>query len=129
MLIHMAFVDYEGAFDSVQCEGVFEGLECHGAEDKFINIRMETYDGGTSQVQTESLSRKIKIRQGVGQGDTLSRLIFIAALEEIFGWMEIEVGININSERLNKEGLADAVIPFAESKDQLSKLPGRPVCT
>ena len=125
----MAFVDYEGAFDSVQCEGVFEGLECHGAEDKFINICMETYDGGTSQVQTESLSRKIKIRKGVGQGDTLSRLIFIAALEEIFGWKEIEVGININGERLNKQGLADAVILFAESKDQLSKLPGRPVCT
>ena len=39
--------------------------------------------------------------KGVRQGDTLSPIMFIAAVEEIFKRMEWDSGININGVRLN----------------------------
>ena len=118
----MAFVDYEKAFYPIQHEAVFEALKHHSVEEKYIYNLKETCDGGTAQVRTESLSRKVKIMKGVRQGDTLSPVIFTAALEEIFRRMEIEVGININGERPNSLRFADDIILFAEREDQLSKL-------
>jgi len=46
--LHMAFVDYEKAFDSIQHKAVFDALRQHGVEEKYINILKETYRGGTS---------------------------------------------------------------------------------
>ena len=120
--IHMAFVDYEKAFDSVLHKAVFEALKQHSVEEKYINILKETYDGGTAQVRNESLCRKVKIMKGVRQGDTLSPVMFTAALEEIFRRMEVEVGININGERMNNLSFADDIILFAEKEEDLSKL-------
>uniref|UniRef100_A0A3P9I880 ribonuclease H n=1 Tax=Oryzias latipes TaxID=8090 RepID=A0A3P9I880_ORYLA len=119
--IDMAFVDYEKAFDSILHKAVFEALKQHSVE-KYINILKETYDGGTAQVRNESLSRKIKIMKGVRQGDTLSPVMFTAALEEIFRRMEAEAGININGERMNNLRFADDIILFAEKEEDLSKL-------
>ena len=48
--------------------------------------------------------------------------MFTAALEEIFRKMDIEVGSNINGERLNTLRFVDDIILFAESEDQLNKL-------
>eukprot|EP00794_Sanderia_malayensis_P006797 gene6797-7563_t len=48
--------------------------------------------------------------------------MFTAALEEIFRRMEIEVGININGERMNNLRFADDIILFAEKEEHLSKL-------
>eukprot|EP00794_Sanderia_malayensis_P004319 gene4318-4893_t len=122
MPIYMAFVDYENAFDSILHKAVFGVLRQHSVEEKYINILKETYDGGTAQVRNESLSRKFKIMKGVRQGDTLSPVMFTAELEEIFRRMEIEVGININGERMNNLRFADDIILFAENEEHLGKL-------
>ena len=60
--------------------------------------------------------------KGVRQGDTLSPVMFTATLEEIFRRMEVEVGININGERMSNLRLADDIILFAEKEEDLSKL-------
>ena len=88
----MAFVDYAKAFDSIPHRAVFEALRI---QKKYINIIKETYTEGTAQIWTEKLSEKIRIMIGVRQGDTLSPIMFTAAVE-IFKRMNIEVGININ---------------------------------
>ena len=61
----MAFVDYEKAFNSIQHEAVFRALQWHGVQEKYINILKETYRGGTAQIRTETLSRKINIMKGI----------------------------------------------------------------
>ena len=96
----MPFMDYEKAFDSTQHTAVFEALRVHGVQDEYINTIKETYAEGTTQIRTEKLSRRIKIMKGVRQGDTLSPVMFIAAVE-IFKRMDIEAGININRVRLS----------------------------
>ena len=120
--IHMAFVDYEKAFNSIQHKAVFEALQQHGVHKKYINILKEMYKGGTAQIRTETLSRKIKITKGVRQGDTLSPVMFTSALEEIFKRVNIETGVKINGERLSNLRFADDIILFAENEKQLQNL-------
>ena len=112
--LHMAFVDYEKAFDSIQHKAVFDALRQHGVEEKYINILKETYRGGTAQIRTEKLSRKISIMKGVRQGDKLSPVMFTSAVEEIFKRVNIETGLNINGETLNNLRFADDIILFAQ---------------
>ena len=108
--LHMDFVDYEKAFDSIQHKAVFTALKHHGVQEKYINVLKETYRGGTAQIRTESLSEKINILKGVRQGETLSPILFTSAVEEIFKRVEIEDGVNINGERLSNLRFADDII-------------------
>ena len=120
--LHMAFVDYEKAFDSIQQNAVFSALKQHAVQEKYINVLKETYRGGTAQIRTEFLSEKISIMKGVRQGDTLSPVLFTSAVEEIFKRVEIENGVDINGEKLSNLRFADDIILFAESREGLEKL-------
>ena len=115
--LHMAFIDYEKALDSIQHKAIFTALKQHGVQKKYINVLKETYRGGTAQIRTESLSEKINILKGVRQGDTLSPILFTSAVEEIFKRVEIEDGVNINRERLSNLRFADDIILFPESEE------------
>ena len=53
--------------------------------------------------------------KGVRQGDTLSPVMFTAAVEEISKRINIEAGININGVRLSNLRFADDIILFVES--------------
>jgi len=117
----MAFVDYEKAFDSITHKSVFQALTKHGVPPKLINIIKETYKDGTAQIRTELLSEKIKIQKGVRQGDTLSPVLFTAAVEEIFKRTDQTSGININGTRLNNLRFADDIILFANTEIELQK--------
>ena len=118
----MAFVDYQKAFDSIQHRAVFEALRKHGVQEQYINIIKETYTEGTAQIRTEKLSGKIEIMKCVRQGDTLSPVMFTAAVEEIFMRMSTEAGININGVRLSNHRFADDIVLFAESEEQLKDM-------
>ena len=80
------------------------------------------YGEGTVQIRTEKLSGKIKIMKGVRQGDTLSPVMFTAAVEKIFKRMNIEAGININGIRLSNLRFADDIMMFAESEEKLKDM-------
>ena len=118
----MAVVDYAKAFDSIYRRGVFEALRVHGVQEKYINSIQEMYSKRTAQIRTERLSGQIKITKGVRQGDTLSLVMFTAAVEETFKGMNIEAGININGVRLSNRKFADVIIVFAESEKKLKDM-------
>ena len=54
--------------------------------------------------------------------DTLSLVMFTAAVENIFMRMNIETGININGVGLSNLRFADDIILFAESEDKLKEM-------
>ena len=118
----MAVVDYTKAFDSIQHRAVFEALRVHDIQKKYINIIKETYAEETAQIRTEKLSGKIKIMKGIRQGDTLSPVMFTAAVQEIFKRVNIEAGININGVRLSNLRFADDTILFAEREEKLKDM-------
>ena len=117
-----ACVDYEKAFDSIKHAPVFEALEKHGVPSKIINIIKETKTDGTAQIRTEKLSEKIKIQKGVRQGDTLSPVIFIAVVEEIFKKIPSDSGININGQALNNLRFADDTVLIATGEEEMQLL-------
>ena len=98
---YMAFVDYEKASDSSKHKAILNALEQHSIPGKLINTLTEAYQNGTVQAKAEKLSRKINIMEGVRQGGTLSPIMFIAAVEEIFKRIEWDSGKNIKGVRLN----------------------------
>ena len=118
----MAFVDYGKVFDSIQYRAVFEVPRAHGVQEKYINIIKEPYAEGTVQVRTEKLNGKFKIMKGVLHGDTLSPVMFTAAVREIFEGMNTEAGININGVRLNNLRFIHDTILLAESKEKLKDM-------
>ena len=120
--LFMAFVDYEKAFDSIKHASVFNSMEKHGVPAKTLNIVKETYRNGTAQIKTEKTSEKIQIQKGVRQGDTLSPVMFTAAIEEIFKRIPSETGIKINGQILNNLRFADDIILFASAEDHLQEL-------
>ena len=87
-----------------------------------MNIIKESYADGTAQIRTEKLSGQIKIKKGVRPGDTLSPVMFTAAVEETFKRMNTEAGININRVRLSNLRFADDIILFAESGEKLKDM-------
>ena len=103
-------------------EQSFIALQRHGVESRYINIFKETYNEGTAQIRLEKVSRKIFILKGVRQGDTLSPVVFTAALEELFKRVDFESGININGKIINNIRFADEIILFAETEEQLGKM-------
>ena len=100
----------------------FEALRAYGVQEKYINITKETYPEGTVQGRTEKLNVKIKIMKEVRQGDTLSPVMFTAAVEEIFKMINIEAAININGVRLSTLRYADDIILIAESEEKLKDM-------
>ena len=108
--------------DSIRLPNVLNINISHGVQEKYINIIKETYTEGTAQIKTEKLSERIKIMKGVRQGDTLSPVMFTAAVENIFMRMNIETGININGVGLSNLRFADDIILFAESEDKLKEM-------
>ena len=91
-------------------------------QEKYISIIKETYATETAQIRTEKLSGKIQIMEGVRQGDTLSPVLFIAAIEKIFKRMNIEAGININGVRWSNPTFVDDIILLAESEEKLKDM-------
>ena len=60
--------------------------------------------------------------EGVRQGDTLSPVMFTAAVEDVFKRINIEAGININGVRLSNLRFADDIILFTESEEKLKDM-------
>ena len=100
-------------------------LKQYGVADKIINVIKSAYKNGTAQVRTQRLSERIYIWKGVCQGDTLSPVMFTAVIVELLKRVKMNIGLNINGEKLNHPRFTDDNILFAETKEQPLKLPRR----
>ena len=96
--MHQLFIDFEEAYDSVRREILYNILIEFGVPRKLVRlIKMcltETY----SRVRVgKNLSDRFPIRNGLKQGDALSPLFFIFALE----WAITRVQVNRDRLKLN----------------------------
>jgi len=96
----------------VETHSVLEASQEQGIKNNYIKLIRDTDNSTTVCLRKDS--NKIKIKKGVGQGDTMSPKLLIACLEKIFRIIDWrKKGININGEKLDHLGFADDIIIIA----------------
>ncbi len=116
----MAFIDYEKAFDTVKMPAVMQALRQQGVDELYIKELEDIYRDSTPTIQLHKKSRKIPIRKGFKQGDTISPKLFTACLEEIFKKSEWDdMGLKIDGEYLNNLTFADDIVLLRNSGENL----------
>ena len=115
-----AFIAFENAFDSIKLETIFEALRRGGIEEPYINLLEEIYTNATTIFNINNNTVKIDIKKDVGEGNTISRKLFSAGLEEIFkrlSWSKS--GIKINGKYLSHPNFADDIVIFSDNAENL----------
>lgn len=121
--LHLAFIDYKKAFDSLDHEFMIQALTQQGVPAQIVRIIQEMYMNLKAKIRTDILGPFFNIKKGVKQGDPLSPLIFSCALEQVFRNLEWEKnGIVINGKALNNLRFADDIVLIAKSPDELLQM-------
>lgn len=111
--LHLAFVDYEKAFDSIEQWSIWAAMENARIDSRYTNLLKFIYRNATLQVHiSEDITTdKISIGKGVRQGDTISPKLFTLAMEDIFKKLPWQTnGINVEGKYLNHLRFADDIV-------------------
>ena len=83
--LHVNFIDYKKAFDSVDSKTLWKLLGHHGIPSKIISLIKSTYHGISRKVvdRGQQLSNRFNIGTGVYQECLLSRFLFILVIDWI----------------------------------------------
>ncbi|KAH9070904.1 hypothetical protein Ae201684P_003002 [Aphanomyces euteiches] len=82
----VALLDFEKAFDRVDHAYLLRVLRHYGFPETFVDMVRVLYSGRKSRILVNGfLSKPVHISRGVLQGDPLSPLLFVIALEPIVG--------------------------------------------
>ncbi|GFS82582.1 retrovirus-related Pol polyprotein from type-2 retrotransposable element R2DM, partial [Nephila pilipes] len=80
----LAWLDISNAFGSVPHDIIFKALKNIGADDDFIGLVQNIYEGSCSRIITEDgLTEPISILRGVKQGCPLSGILFNVAINHV----------------------------------------------
>ena len=102
---------------------MIEALKKQGISNIWINLIKEMYTNLKANIITDKKGELFQIKKGVKQGDPLSPVLFICALEEIFRKLKWEGrGIKINGEYLNNLRFADDIILIAKNEGELNEM-------
>ena len=122
------FIDYSGAFDSVSHKFLNKSLAAAGASRKTRAIFRSIYKAGEGIARVRGLngstiySESFKVRRGVIQGDIISPVFFILAMEQIFRMHDCDGdGITVvNHLHVRVLGYADDAALLSASTDKMS---------
>lgn len=123
--IHLAFIDYKKAFDSVEIWAIMKALQNAMINSRYIKLLENIYDQATMVVRVDEdlITNKIPVGKGVRQGDTISPKLFTLALEDVFKTLHWDnKGIKINGLYLNHLRFADDIVLISENLDELESM-------
>ena len=105
--LHIHFVDYQKAFDSINHNFMWEILRCYGLPDRLIQIVKNLYKNSVCAVNISgTLSNWFKVTSGVRQGCLLSPLLFAVIIDWITRTFDKESdtsGVTICTRRSSRE--------------------------
>ena len=82
--MHIVFIDFKKAFDSLKLESLWSLLETTPINKAYIHLLKLTYDGSTASIKCDiGITRIINILRGVKQGDILSPLLFCIVIAAV----------------------------------------------
>ena len=82
--LHMIFIDFEKAFDSVYRDCIWQALRSRSRLEKIMAIIKATYDAAKCRVlHKDKLSEPFEVHSGVRQGCILSPILFLIVLVDV----------------------------------------------
>ena len=124
ILLHLVFVDYEKAFNSIEINVAGNTLIRQNIQKKYIRTFHNVNTNCTNSIQLLYNLIKIPIGQGVKQRDTTSPKLFAAALEYVFRTLDWNnKGIEMNDENLHHLRFTDDIVPFGHAVQTAEQMP------
>jgi hypothetical protein len=121
--IHLVFIDFKKAFDSVELPELWNALEYYNVDPTTVRMIKQLYSSGSSFLATGGFQRKFETQKGVRQGDSLSPLLFIVCLQYVLDRIDWnQHGIAINDRRLCYLAYADDIALVSRSVPDLQQM-------
>ncbi|CAL8135999.1 unnamed protein product [Orchesella dallaii] len=124
--LHLLFVDFARAFDSIDHKKLWRRLNDVGVSAKYIRIFRDMYNKATMRVRSkQEHTRRFDVAEGVLQGELTSPLffaLFISDIDDIFSALESQGirGVNINHQTtIHVLAYADDLVIIADCPSHL----------
>lgn len=126
--LHVISVDIRKAFDSASHSSVVDAIAAIGCPAPFVEYVKWVYDHATTSLQYGGHKRKVKVINGVLQGDPLSPVVFNYLIDGALRALDGNIGYNLKGQTINCMAFADDIIlvsgSIAGMSQNLSKLVG-----
>lgn len=121
--VHMLFVDFKKAYDSIHREFLINVLQEFEMPQKLINLIKMNIDYTDIKVKVgHSTSNAVQVTTGLRQGDALSLILFNINLENVIREKGMnQEGVKIGEANIGLLACADNIVLLAENKDQLKR--------
>lgn len=122
--VHITFIDFRKAFDSVKLPNLWKLLEKTSINKNYISLLKATYDDSKALIKTDlGITRSINILKGVKQGDVLSAILFCIVAATIILQTEEECpsGFSIGGYLLSNLSYADDMAIINNSRQKLQE--------
>lgn len=125
--LHMVFIDFAKAFDSINRDCIWAALQRRGVPDKIIAVIRATYEGANCRVLHKGkLSEVFEINSGVRQGCILSPVLFLLVIGDVLSSTlqpHVDCGVRWSLfSRLQHLDYADDICFMAHSIPELNKM-------
>jgi hypothetical protein len=119
--LHMLFIDFKQAFDSINRKRLFEATDKTGIPHKLIRLTRMTMCQTKARVKIDNqLSAPFEFNKGVKQGDGLSTALFILALQTAA--QEIDQRGTIYTKSSQICAYADNVVTITRSETRMRQV-------
>lgn len=121
--VHLAFIDYEKAFDRVKHDILMNDLKVLGIDGKDLRLLNNLYKEQVAAISINgNLSNWAPINRGVRQGCVLSPDLFSLYAENIMRQMIQTENFKINGRAITNIRYADDTVLIANTTEELQKL-------
>jgi len=121
--VHMLFVDFKKAYDSIHRESLINVLKEFEMPQKLINLIKMNIDYTDIKVKVgHSISNAVQVATGLRQDDALSPILFNIALEKVIREIGMDQeGVKIGEANIGLLTYVDDLVLLVENKDQLKR--------
>lgn len=124
--LHIVSIDIRKAFDSVSHSSIIQTLTSLACPRPFIDYIKWVYDHATTNLHYGGYKQKVKILNGVLQGDPLSPVVFNYLIDRALQNLDDNIGYSLKDKQINCMAFADDIILVSGSvegmKHNLKKL-------